>query len=199
MFDESMIEILNALDEGITVIDTSGKIVFCNKRAGLLDNIDETTAVGRHILEVYPSLSDKTSTLLKVLDNGRPIYDNLQSFKNYKGEEIVTINSTIPLKKNKKITGALEISRDITEMKKLPVALFIVDPKKERNAILEARKLGIPIVAIVDTNCDPDEIDYVIPGNDDAIRAVKLLTAKVADAILEGHQGEQLDENNESD
>lgn len=119
MFDGSMIDILNALDEGITVIDTSGRIVFCNKRAGTLDNIDITTAVGRHILEVYPSLSEKTSTLLKVLGSGKPIYDNLQSFKNYKGEEIVTVNSTIPLKKSKRISGALEISRDITEMKKL--------------------------------------------------------------------------------
>ncbi len=78
----------------------------------------------------------------------------------------------------------------ITEMRKHPVALFIVDPKKERNAILEARKLGIPIVAIVDTNCDPDEVDYVIPGNDDAIRAVKLISSKIADAIIEAKQGE---------
>ena len=74
----------------------------------------------------------------------------------------------------------------IKEMNKLPGALFVVDPRKERIA---ARKLNIPIVAIVDTNCDPDEIDYVIPGNDDAIRAVKLLTAKIADAMLEGNQG----------
>jgi small subunit ribosomal protein S2 len=78
----------------------------------------------------------------------------------------------------------------IVEMRKLPVALFIVDPKKERTAILEARKLGIPIVAIVDTNCDPDEIDYVIPGNDDAIRAVKLISSKIADAVIEAKQGE---------
>jgi small subunit ribosomal protein S2 len=73
-------------------------------------------------------------------------------------------------------------------------AMFIVDPRKEKNAILEARILGIPVVAIVDTNCDPEEIDYVIPGNDDAIRAVKLITAKMADAIMEGRQGEQLAE-----
>lgn len=85
----------------------------------------------------------------------------------------------------------------IKDMKELPGALFIVDPRKERIAIAEARKLGIPIVAIVDTNCDPDEIDYVIPGNDDAIRAVKLITAKMADAIIEGKQGsldDQMDE-----
>ena len=79
----------------------------------------------------------------------------------------------------------------IKNMKRIPGAIFIVDPRKERNAILEARKLGIPIVAIVDTNCDPDEVDYVIPGNDDAIRAVKLIAAKMADAIIEGRQGEQ--------
>ena len=78
----------------------------------------------------------------------------------------------------------------IKDMKKLPGALFIVDPRKERIAVAEARKLNIPIVAIVDTNCDPDEIDYVIPGNDDAIRAVKLLTGRMADAVLEGRQGE---------
>lgn len=80
----------------------------------------------------------------------------------------------------------------IKEMKKLPGVLFIVDPRKERIAILEAKKLGIPVVAIVDTNCDPDEVDYVIPGNDDAIRAVKLITSKIADAIIEIRQGEEL-------
>jgi small subunit ribosomal protein S2 len=82
--------------------------------------------------------------------------------------------------------------RGIKEMAKLPDALFVVDPRKERIAVAEARKLGIPIIAIVDTNCDPDEIDYVIPGNDDAIRAVNLLSAKIADAVIEGKQGEQL-------
>ncbi|AGC68362.1 30S ribosomal protein S2 [Thermoclostridium stercorarium subsp. stercorarium DSM 8532] len=80
----------------------------------------------------------------------------------------------------------------IREMKKLPDVVFIVDPKKERIAVLEARKLGIPIIAIVDTNCDPDEVDYVIPGNDDAIRAVKLITSKMADAVIEARQGEQM-------
>ena len=80
----------------------------------------------------------------------------------------------------------------IREMKKLPGAMFIVDPRKERIAVQEARILGIPIVAIVDTNCDPDEIEYVIPGNDDAIRAVKLIAGKLADAVLEGKQGEQV-------
>ena len=82
----------------------------------------------------------------------------------------------------------------IKEMKKLPGALFVVDPRKEHIAIAEARTLHIPIVAIIDTNCDPEEVDYPIPGNDDAIRAVKLIASKIADAVLEGHQGEQMND-----
>ena len=80
----------------------------------------------------------------------------------------------------------------IKEMKKLPTCMFVVDPRKEHIAVQEARCLNIPIVAIVDTNCDPDDVDYVIPGNDDAIRAVKLIAAKIADAVIEGKQGEQM-------
>lgn len=82
----------------------------------------------------------------------------------------------------------------IKDMKDLPAAMFIIDPRKERIAVAEGRKLGIPIVAIVDTNCDPDEIDHIIPGNDDAIRAVRLLTAKMADAVLEGAESVQPEE-----
>ncbi|HHY90930.1 MAG TPA: 30S ribosomal protein S2 [Clostridiales bacterium] len=82
----------------------------------------------------------------------------------------------------------------IKEMTELPDALFVVDPRKERIAVKEAQILRIPVVAIVDTNCDPDEVDYVIPANDDAIRAVKLITAKIADAVIEGRQGEQIEE-----
>ena len=99
----------------------------------------------------------------------------------------------LPKKEVMKLLG--EISKlekylgGVVEMKKLPGALFVVDPRKERNAINEARKLNIPIVAIVDTNCDPDEIDYVIPGNDDAIRAVKLIAGAMADAIISANQG----------
>ena len=85
----------------------------------------------------------------------------------------------------------------VKEMKKLPGALFIVDTRKERNAIAEAHKLGIPVVAIADTNCDPDEIDYVIPGNDDAIRAIKLISSIMANAVLEGKQGEQVEDKTE--
>ena len=82
----------------------------------------------------------------------------------------------------------------IKDMKKLPGAIFVVDSKKEEIAVKEARKLGIPVIATVDTNCDPDVIDFPIPANDDAIRAVKLLTSKIADAVLEGRQGQQEEE-----
>ncbi len=87
-----------------------------------------------------------------------------------------------------------DLERDyggIKDMERLPDCVFIVDPRKEHNAVLEAKKLGIPVVAIVDTNCDPDDADYVIPGNDDAIRAIKLISSVLADAILEGKQGVQ--------
>ncbi len=77
----------------------------------------------------------------------------------------------------------------IKDMERLPGAIFVVDPKKERNAVLEAKKLGIPMIAIVDTNCDPDEAEYVIPGNDDAIRAIRLISSVIANAVIEGHQG----------
>jgi len=95
------------------------------------------------------------------------------------------VNLTIEAEKLEKNLGGIK------EMKGIPAAIFIVDPKKEHNAVAEARKLNIPIIAIVDSNCDPDEIDYVIPGNDDAIRAVKLITSTMANAVLEGKQGEQ--------
>ncbi len=86
----------------------------------------------------------------------------------------------------------------IKNMNGLPGALFIVDPRKEKIAVAEAKKLNIPIVAIVDTNCDPDEVDYVIPGNDDAIRAVKLIAGTIANAIIEGRQGEDVTEEAEA-
>ena len=82
----------------------------------------------------------------------------------------------------------------IKNMKKLPAAVYIVDPKKEHNAVLECKTLGIPVVAIVDTNCDPDDADYIIPGNDDAIRGIRLITGAIADAVIEANQGEQLTE-----
>ena len=97
-------------------------------------------------------------------------------------KEVIKLN--LEIEKLEKFLGGIK------EMKSLPGALFIVDPRKERIAVAEAKKLGIPIVAIVDTNCDPDEVDYVIPGNDDAIRAVKLISETIANAIIEGREGQ---------
>ncbi|MBQ6092497.1 MAG: 30S ribosomal protein S2, partial [Clostridia bacterium] len=97
-------------------------------------------------------------------------------------KEVIKLN--LEIEKLEKFMGG------ITGMKKTPAALFVVDPRKERIAVAEAHKLGIPIVAIVDTNCDPDEVDYVIPGNDDAIRAIKLIAGTMANAVLEGRQGQ---------
>ena len=119
--------------------------------------------------------------------------DYLRSLE--KMEEDGTFNA-LPKKEVSKLRSEkIKLERflgGIKDMKKLPGALFVVDPRKERIAIAEARRLKIPIVAIVDTNCDPDEIDYCIPGNDDAIRAVKLLASKMADAIIEANQGESM-------
>jgi small subunit ribosomal protein S2 len=97
-------------------------------------------------------------------------------------KEVVKLN--LEIEKLEKFLGGIKT------MKKIPSALFIVDPRKEKIAVAEAKKLNIPIVAILDTNCDPDEVDYVIPGNDDAIRAVKLIAGTIANAIIEGRQGD---------
>jgi len=99
-------------------------------------------------------------------------------------KEVIKLN--LELERLEKFLGGIK------EMKNLPSALFVVDPRKEKNAIAEAHKLGIPVIAIVDTNCDPEEADYPIPGNDDAIRAVKLIVSTIGNAILEGKQGEQM-------
>ena len=106
-------------------------------------------------------------------------------------KEVIKLNHEV--EKLEKYLGGIK------DMRNLPGAIFVVDTKKEHNAIAEARKLGIPIVAIVDTNCDPDEVDYIIPGNDDAIRAVKLMASTIANAVLEGKQGEAFVEEDEAE
>ena len=130
-----------------------------------------------------------------MLTNFNTIQKRIKRLAQLKAMEADGTFDLLPKKEVAKL--ALEIEKlekfmgGITEMKKQPAAMFIVDPRKEKIAVLEAKKLGIPIVAIVDTNCDPDEVDYVIPGNDDAIRAVKLIAGAMADAVIEGRQGEQ--------
>ncbi len=139
--------------------------------------------------------------------NNRWLGGMLTNFKTIR-QSISRLNRIYQMEKNgefsalpKKEVIKLVLERDkleknlggIKDMRSLPQAIFIVDPRKEHIAIREARTLGIPIVGICDTNCDPDELDYVIPGNDDAIRAVKLIASKMADAIIEGRQGEQME------
>ena len=121
---------------------------------------------------------DRLAQLRKMEEDGT--FDRLPK------KEVVKLE--LEIEKLEKFLGGIK------EMNKLPGALFIVDPRKERIAVAEAHKLGIPIVAIVDTNCDPDEIDYVIPGNDDAIRAIKLISGVMANAIQEGKQGQAASE-----
>jgi small subunit ribosomal protein S2 len=132
-----------------------------------------------------------------MLTNFKTIRKRIDRLRQLEEMEQNNIFDVLPKKEVIKLKSEMEkLEKNlggIKNMKKLPGAMFVVDPRKERIAILEARKLGIPVVAIVDTNCDPDEVDYVIPGNDDAIRAVKLIAGKMADAVLEGRQGEQFD------
>ena len=133
------------------------------------------------------------------LTNWGTIQKRIARLKEIKRMEEDGTFEVLPKKEVIKLKGELEkLQKNLGGIRNLDAsnvgAMFIVDPRKEKNAILEAKILGIPVVAIVDTNCDPEEVDYVIPGNDDAIRAVKLITAKMADAIIEGRQGEQLAE-----
>ena len=129
------------------------------------------------------------------LTNYRTIRDRIQYLKKLETMEEDGTMDSLPKKEvillHKEMEKLERFLGGIKNMNGLPAALFVIDPRKERIAVAEARKMGIPIVAIVDTNCDPDEIDYVIPGNDDAIRAVRLLTGKMAEAVLEGKEGFQ--------
>jgi len=156
----------------------------------------------KKIDEAYNFIRDLVAEGETVLFVGRTL-TNFQTITKRIGRlhelEQKELNGTLDLLPKKEMAELIHEKEKLTKflggikkMRKLPGVLFVVDPRKERIAIAEGRKLGIPIVAIVDTNCDPDEIDYVIPGNDDAIRAVRVITGKMADAVLEGKQGEQL-------
>ena len=129
-----------------------------------------------------------------MLTNFKTIKTRIDRLKRLEEQEKNGTFDVLPKKEVIKLKKEMDkLQRDlggIKDMKKAPTVMFIVDPRKEHNAILEAKRLGMTVVAIVDTNCDPDEVDYVIPGNDDAIRAVKLIAGKMADAIIESRQGE---------
>ena len=131
-----------------------------------------------------------------MLTNFKTIKKRIQRLKDLKQMEADGVFESLTKKEIAGLKNEIErLERflgGIKDMEKLPGAVFVVDPRKERIAVAEARKLNIPVVSIIDTNCDPDEVDYVIPGNDDAIRAVKLISSRIADAVIEGRQGEQL-------
>ena len=178
------------LDEAYNFVrDTAaqgGEILFVGTKKQAQDSIrDEATRCGMHYVNAR--------WLGGMMTNFRTIRKRIDRMEQLKTMQEDGTFDLLPKKEVSKLQ--LEIEKlekflgGIKDMKKLPGALFIVDPRKERIAVAEAKKLNIPIVAIVDTNCDPDEIDYVIPGNDDAIRAVKLIAGVMADAIIEGRQG----------
>ncbi|MFA5523476.1 MAG: sigma 54-interacting transcriptional regulator [Tissierellales bacterium] len=155
---ENISEILDYVQEGIHIIDNTGNIIYYNKFAQKIDEIDREKAIGRHILEIYPSLSHDTSTLLKAIRTGKPIFDVEQTFVNYKGDKITTINSSIPIKTSGVIVGALEISKDITEVRKLSEK--IVELQRElystdnNDKQKEKRTAGFTFVDIIGQNAE---------------------------------------------
>lgn len=163
-------------------------VLFVGTKKQAQDSIrDEATRAGVHFVNAR--------WLGGMLTNFRTIRGRIGRLKQLKAMQEDGTFDLLPKKEVIKLNHEIEklekFLGGIKDMEKIPGALFIVDPRKEKIAVSEARKLGIPIVAIVDTNCDPDDVDYVIPGNDDAIRAVKLIASTMANAIIEGRQGEE--------
>ena len=163
-----------------------GEMLFVGTKKQAQESIrDEATRCGMHFVNArwLGGMLTNFRTIRRRIDRLRQLrtMEEDGTFDLLPKKEVVKLN--LEIEKLEKFLGGIK------DMKQLPGALFIVDPRKERIAVSEAQKLGIPIVAIVDTNCDPDEIDYVIPGNDDAIRAVKLISATMANAIIEGREG----------
>jgi len=208
-WNPKMAEYIFTERNGIYIIDLQKTV---KKVEGAYLFIRETAMNGEDILfvgtkkQAQDSIKEEAERCGQFFVNIRWLGGMLTNFKTIRGRidrlnELTTMEQegifeVLPKKEVIKLRGEMEKLEKylggIKEMKRLPGAVFIVDPRKERIAVLEAKKLGIPIVAIVDTNCDPDEVDYVIPGNDDAIRAIKLVSGKIADAVIEGKQGEQM-------
>lgn len=171
------------------IVTDGGEILFVGTKKQAQEAIEsEAKRCGMHfvnqrwlggMLTNFKTIKKRIDLLYKLED-----MEEDGTFEKLPKKEVIKLRAD--KEKLEKFLGGLK------SMTKLPACLFVVDPKKERIAIKEARNLGIPVVAIVDTNCDPDEVDYVIPGNDDAIRAVKLIAGKMADAVIEANQGEAL-------
>ena len=178
--DEAYNFIFNVASEG-------GEVLFVGTKKQASDSVkEEAERANAHFVNAR--------WLGGMMTNFKTIQGRIKRLEQLRAMEADGTFDLLPKKEVSQLT--LEIEKlekflgGIKNMKKLPGALFVVDPRKEKIAVAEAKKLGIPVVAIVDTNCDPDEIDYVIPGNDDAIRAVKLIAGAIANAVIEGRQGD---------
>ena len=168
--------------------EDGGKILFVGTKKQAQDSVKEE-AIRSGMFYVNQRWLGGTLTNFETIQKRIKRLKDIERMQEDGTFEVLPKKEVVQLKKE--LERLEKFLGGIKDMKGLPSALFVVDPRKERIAVAEARKLHIPIIGIVDTNCDPDEIDHVIPANDDAIRAVKLLTAKMADAILESKQGEE--------
>ena len=169
------------------IAQEGGEVLFVGTKKQAQETIkEEAIRVGMHYVDArwLGGMLTNFKTIKKRIDRLEQLHKMEEdgTFDLLPKKEVVKLN--LEIEKLEKFLGGIKT------MKKLPAALFIVDPRKEKIAVAEAKKLNIPIVAIVDTNCDPDEVDYVIPGNDDAIRAVKLIAGTIANAVIEGRQGD---------
>ena len=181
-FEEAYMFVRNTTEEG-------GTILFVGTKKQAADTIrEEAERCGMHYVNVR--------WLGGMLTNYKTIRSSIERLRSLEKMQEDGTFDMLPKKEvaalQKEIFNLEKNLGGIKGMRGLPSAVFIVDPRKEHNAVLECKKLGIPVVAIVDTNCDPDDADYIIPGNDDAIRGIRLITSIIADAVLEGKQGEQL-------
>ena len=181
-FEEAYTFVRNISEEG-------GSVLFVGTKKQAAESIkEEAQKCGMYYVNVrWPG---------GMLTNFKTIRNSINRLKELQRMEADGTFNLLPKKEVAKLVKEMEdLDKNyggIKEMEQLPSALFVVDTRKERIAVLEAKKLGIPVIAIVDTNCDPDDADYVIPGNDDAIRAIKLIGGAIADAVIEGRGGEQL-------
>ncbi|MEG2038677.1 MAG: 30S ribosomal protein S2 [Oscillospiraceae bacterium] len=170
------------------VSENGGEVLFVGTKKQAGDSVrEEAVRAGAHFVNArwLGGMLTNFKTIRRRIDRLAQLrkMESDGTFDRLPKKEVIKLN--LEIEKLEKFLGGIK------HMNKLPGALFIVDPRKEKIAVAEAKKLGIPVVAIVDTNCDPDDVDYVIPGNDDAIRAVKLISETIANAILEGRQGQQ--------
>ena len=171
------------------IVDEGGKVLFVGTKKQCQEAVKEE-ALRSGSFYITNRWLGGTLTNFRTIQNRIRFLKELEKKEEDGSLELLPKKEAAILRKEKeKLAKNLD---GIKEMRKVPNAIFVVDPHSEHNAVSEAHKLGIPVFGIVDTNCDPDEVDYAIPGNDDAIRAVKLIASKMADAVLEGRQGEQM-------